>query len=144
MLMSGATEGVLCKCFPLFLVDLATSWFCHLPQGSISSWEMFKEKFISQFRIHVEQPKDAYSLSNIKQKPGEMVQQYLTRFNAAAAAVQDADEKLILMALCSGVHPNTKFARRLTKEKPAIMPDFFHEAGKYMRLEDAAIERQTG
>ena len=126
MLMSGATEGVLCKCFLLFLADLVTSWFCHLPQGSISSWEMLKEKFISQFRIHVEQPKDAYSLSSVKQKPGEKLQQYLTRFNAAAAAVQDADEKLILMALCSGVHPDTKFARRLTKEKPATLPDFFH------------------
>lgn len=102
---------------------------------------MLKEKFISQFRIHMEQPKDAYSLSNIKQKPGEIVQQYLTRFNAAAAAVQGADEKLILMALCSGVHPDTKFARRLTKEKPVTLPDFFHETGKYTRLEDAATER---
>ena len=72
------------------------------------------------------------------------MQQYLTRFNVAEAAVQDADEKLILMALCSGVHPDTKFARRLTKEKPATLPDFFHEAGKYMRLEDAATERQSG
>ena len=24
------------------------------------------------------------------------------------------------------------------------MPDFFHEAGKYMRLEDVATERQSG
>ena len=48
------------------------------------------------------------------------------------------------MALCSGVHPDTKFARRLTKEKPATLPDFFHEAGKYIRLEDAAIEGQSG
>jgi len=54
MLMSGATEGVLCKCFPLFLSDIATTWFCRLPQGSICSWEMLKEKFIGQFRIHVE------------------------------------------------------------------------------------------
>ena len=144
MLMSGATEGVLCKCFPLFLADLATSWFCHLPRGSISSWEMLKERFISQFLIHVEQPKDAYSLSNIKQKSGETLQQYLTRFNATAATVQDANEKLILTALCSGVHPDTKFARRLTKDKPATLPDFFHEAGKYMRLENATAKRQSG
>ena len=68
MLMNGAIEGVLCKCFPLFLSGLATTWFCRLPHGSISSWEMLKEKFISQFRIHVEQSRDAYSLSDIKQK----------------------------------------------------------------------------
>jgi len=144
MLMSGATEGVLCKCFHLFLSDLATTWFCRLPQGSISSWEMLKEKFINQFRIHIEQPKDAYSLSSIKQKSDESFQQYLTRFNAAAAAVQVADEKLILMALCSGVHPDTKFAKRPTKEKPSTLPEFFHEARKYMRLEDMITERQTG
>ena len=48
------------------------------------------------------------------------------------------------MALCSGVHPDTKFARRLTKEKPTTLPDFFHEAGKYMRLEDATTEGQSG
>jgi len=35
-LRSEATEGVLCKCFPLFLSDLATTWFCRQPQGSIS------------------------------------------------------------------------------------------------------------
>jgi len=40
-----------------------------------------------------------------------------------------------------GVHPNTKFARRLTKEKLSTLPEFFHEAGKYMRLEDMIIER---
>jgi len=59
MQMSGATEGVLCKCFPLFLSDLTTTLFCRLPQGSIRSWEMLKEKFISQLHIHVEQPRDA-------------------------------------------------------------------------------------
>ena len=93
---------------------------------------MLKDKFISQFRIHVEQPRDAYSLSDIKQKTGESLQQYLTRFNAAAAAVQNADERLTLMALCEGVHPDSKLARRLTKEKPLTLQDFFHEAGKYM------------
>jgi len=74
----------------------------------------------------------------------ESIQQYLTRFNAIAAAVQDVDEKLILTALCSRVHPDTKFARRLTKEKPSILPKFFHEVGKYMRLEDMITERQAG
>jgi len=142
--MSGATERVVCKCFPLFLSDLAITWFRRLAQGSISSWKLLKEKFINQFCIHVEQPKDAYSLSNIKQRPDESIQQYLIRFNAAVAAVQDADEKLILMALCSGVHPDTKFAWRLTKEKPSTLLEFFHEAGKYMRLEDMITERQSG
>jgi len=44
---------------------------------------------------------------------GELVQKYLTRFDIAATAIQDAVEKFILMVLCNGVHPKTKFARRL-------------------------------
>ena len=92
----------------------------------------------------MEQPRDAYSLSDIKQRSGESLQQYLTRFNAAVAAVQNADEKLTLMALCGGIHPDSKLARRLTKEKPLTLQDFFHEAGKYTRLEDAAAHRHDG
>ena len=45
------------------------------------------------------------------------------------------------MALCGGVHPDSKLARKLTKEKPLTLQDFFHVAGKYMRLEDAASHR---
>jgi len=144
MLMSGASEGVLCKCFPLFLSDRATTWFCCLPQGTIGSWEMLKEKFISQFHIHMEQPRDAYSLSNIKQKSDESIQQYLTWFNAATATIHDVDEKLVLMALCSEVHSDTKYARRLTNEKLSTLPEVFHKAGKYMRLEDMITKRQVG
>jgi len=74
MLMSRAVERVLCKCFLLFLLGLAATSFCRLSQVSISSWEMLKEKFLSQFHIYVKQPKDANSFSNIKQKADESVQ----------------------------------------------------------------------
>lgn len=44
----GATEEVMCRCFSLFLTNLATKWFCRLEPGSIDSWATLEKKFICQ------------------------------------------------------------------------------------------------
>ena len=38
MEVAGASEEIMCKCFPIYLTDLATMWFCRLEPGSIDSY----------------------------------------------------------------------------------------------------------
>ena len=36
--VAQASEEIMCWCFPIFLIGLATMWFCRLDRGSINSW----------------------------------------------------------------------------------------------------------
>lgn len=98
----GATKKVKCICFPLFLIDTATMWFRRLEPGSIDSWDILEKLFISRFRVHTIQPKDAISLANVKQWEGETLNNYLERFNAIVAEVKGSGEDLKLMAIVAG------------------------------------------
>lgn len=59
---------------------------------------------MSQFRVHTIQPKDAFSLADVKQREGETLKNYLERFNAMEEEVNGFGEDLILMAIVAGVH----------------------------------------
>ena len=39
--------------FPLFLRDVAASWFESLPYGSVNNWEELVEAYLSRFFPHV-------------------------------------------------------------------------------------------
>lgn len=63
----GETEEIICKCFPIYLMDLATMWFCRLELGYIGSYSLLVRSFKSRFQIHMVQSKEAIFLMNIKQ-----------------------------------------------------------------------------
>lgn len=60
--------------------------------------------FKSQFRVHIVQPKDVISLTDIKQRDKESLLSYLTRFNIAVAAVKKPDERLPHMAIATEIN----------------------------------------
>ena len=110
MEVAGASEEIMCKCFPIYLTDLATMWFCRLEPGSIDSYAQLVRSFKNKFRVHMVQPKDPITLTDVKQRDGETLVSYLTRFNAAAAAVTKPDERLLHMAVVAGLNNRTKFS----------------------------------
>ena len=76
MEVAGASEEKMCKYFPIYLTDLATMWFCRLESGSIDSCSELIQSFKNQFRIHMVQPKDPITLTDIKQRDRESLVNY--------------------------------------------------------------------
>ena len=97
----GASQEVMARCFPLYLLDIAALWFRQLESGSIGTWTDLTERFMRQFRVHISRPKNVMSLATLKQKAGESLRNFLTRFNAAAASVDRPDPSMVMTAAVS-------------------------------------------
>ena len=140
----GASEEVMARCFPLYLTDIAALWFRQLDSGSIGTWNDLTERFMRQFRVHITRPKNVMTLATLKQKAGETLRSFLTRFNAAAASVDSPDPSMVMMEAVSGIADGTEFKNSLTKDPPVDLGEFYHEAEKFLRFEDANTEREEG
>ena len=136
----GASEEVMARCFPLYLKDLAAMWFRQLGEGSIRTWRELVEKFLGQFRVHVKRPKNVMTLTSVKQRMDESLRAFLTRFSAAVASVDRPDPSMVLMAAVSGVKENSDFKVSLIRDPPQNLDEFFHEAERFLRQEDASTD----
>jgi hypothetical protein len=67
------------------------SWFIHLPEGSIHSWDQLCAMFIRNFQGTYERPSTAETLKTIKQKHDESLHDYVKRFCNARNGIQDIE-----------------------------------------------------
>ena len=74
-------EKVMANWFPMALKDGARSWLLNLQDGSMSSWDEMRDRFVANFQGTRDRPPAAGDLRRIKQQPGETLQKYIQRFN---------------------------------------------------------------
>jgi len=48
-LLNVRHEDVICRLFPYTFTGKASAWYFSLPQGSITSWNMFEEIFLKKY-----------------------------------------------------------------------------------------------
>lgn len=77
--------------------------------------------------------------ASMKQRSGETLRSYVTRFNVAATAVDKPDISIILMAAVSGVASNTDFKVALENDPPMDLTKFYHEAEENVKAEGVEI-----
>ena len=68
---SNGDEKVMANWFPMALKDSARSWLLNLPQGSISSWDEMRDRFVANFQGTRDRPPATGDLRRIKQQLGE-------------------------------------------------------------------------
>ena len=68
---ANGDEKVMANWFPMALKDGARSWLLNLPQGSISSWDEMRDRFVANFQGTRDRPPIAGDLRRVKQPPGE-------------------------------------------------------------------------
>uniref|UniRef100_A0A2N9F125 Integrase catalytic domain-containing protein n=1 Tax=Fagus sylvatica TaxID=28930 RepID=A0A2N9F125_FAGSY len=79
-------------------------------------------------------------LLNVKQKEGETLRSYLTRFNKETLLVDGADDKVVLTAFISGLQSGD-FLFSVYKDPPSTMTEMMYEAQRYMNGEEALLAR---
>ena len=74
-------EDVVVRLFPYTLQGVAGSWYFSLPSGSITSWDIFADHFLTKFGDDRSIATLLNDLSNLKIEPKEPIKEFNASFN---------------------------------------------------------------
>nr|XP_023903890.1 uncharacterized protein LOC112015689 [Quercus suber] len=131
----------MCRAFPTTLMGPTRIWFNRLMPNSISTFKELIVQFASHFIGGHRYKKSTACLMNIKQWEDETLRSYITCFNKEALSIDEADDKILVVAFTNGLQKG-KFLFSLYKNDPKTMSDVLYRATKYMNAEDALLARE--
>uniref|UniRef100_A0A2N9GA07 Uncharacterized protein n=1 Tax=Fagus sylvatica TaxID=28930 RepID=A0A2N9GA07_FAGSY len=140
MCLQGVPDEIMCRAFPTTLKGPARIWFKKLMPGSVGSFAQLSRLFFNHFIGGQRYGRPTTHLLNVKQKEGETLRSYLTRFNKETLLVDEADDKVVLTAFISGLQSGD-FLFSVYKDPPSTMTEMMYEAQRYMNGEEALLAR---
>ena len=141
--LQGVPDEIMCRAFPTTLKGPARIWFKKLMPGSMGSFAQLSHSFFNHFIGGQRYGRPTTHLLNVKQKEGETLRSYLTRFNKETLLVDGVDDKVVLTAFISGLQSGDFFFS-VYKDPPTSMSEMMYEAQRYMNGEEALQARDTG
>ena len=141
MHLSGVTDEIMCRAFPITLKGPARIWFSRLTPNSISTFKELSAQFASHFIGAHRYKKSTACLISIKQREDETLRSYIARFNKEALSIDEVDDKILVTAFTNGLWKG-KFLFSLYKNDPKTMSDVLYKATKYMNAEDALLTHE--
>ncbi|XP_072071889.1 uncharacterized protein [Arachis hypogaea] len=142
MIVNGASDTVLCRCFPNYLDGPALDWLCALPAGSISRFHQLAKLFEEHFAGSAIYLHDSDYLNTIKQGPNESLKDYMTRFTKIAISIPDLHPEVHLHAIKSGLRPG-KFQETIAVAKPKTLAEFREKAKGQIDIEELRQARKS-
>ncbi|XP_072090422.1 uncharacterized protein [Arachis hypogaea] len=142
MIVNGASDPILCRCFPSFLDGPALDWFCSLPADSISRFQELAKQFEDHFAASAIYLHDSDYLMTIKQGPQESLKDYITRFTKIAMRIPDLHPEVHLHAIKSGLRPG-KFQETIAVSKPRTLAEFREKAKGQIDVEELRQARKA-
>uniref|UniRef100_A0A2N9EHN4 Uncharacterized protein n=1 Tax=Fagus sylvatica TaxID=28930 RepID=A0A2N9EHN4_FAGSY len=143
MCLQGVPDEIMCRAFPTTLKGPARIWFKKLIPGSVGSFAQLSHSFFNHFIGGQRCGRPTTHLLNVRQREGETLRSYLTRFNKETLLVDGADDKVVLTAFISGLQSGD-FLFSVYKDPPTSMSEMMYEAQRYMNGENALQARDTG
>uniref|UniRef100_A0A2N9FD92 Integrase catalytic domain-containing protein n=1 Tax=Fagus sylvatica TaxID=28930 RepID=A0A2N9FD92_FAGSY len=140
MCLQGVPDEIMCRAFPTTLKGPARVWFKKLMPSSVGSFAQLSRLFFNHFIGGQRYGRPTTHLLNVKQKEGETLRSYLTRFNKETLLVDGADNKVVLTAFIFGLQSGD-FLFSVYKDPPSTMTEMMYEAQRYMNGEEALLAR---
>ncbi|XP_075662986.1 uncharacterized protein LOC142632478 [Castanea sativa] len=131
----------MCRAFPTTLKGPARICYSRLTPSSISTFKELGAQFVSHFIGGHRYKKSTACLMRIKQREGETMRSYIARFNKEALSIDEADDKILVVAFTNGLWKG-KFLFSLYKNDPKTMSDVLYRVTKYMNSEDTLLARE--
>ena len=141
MHLQGVPDEIICRAFPTTLKGPARIWFNRLTLNSINTFKELGAQFTSHFIGGHRYKRSTTCLMSIKQREDETLRSYITRFNKEALSIDEADDKILVVAFTNGLRKG-KFLFSLYKNDPKTMSEVLYRATKYMNAEDAPLARE--
>ncbi|XP_058104061.1 uncharacterized protein LOC131248036 [Magnolia sinica] len=140
--LHDASDAVMCRAFSLTLADVAQLWFKQLKPKSISSFTELSNAFLTNFISGKKKLKPPAHLNNIVQKEGEVLKDYIKRFNFESLQVQKHLDETVLNSIMQGVR-DKPFLASLDKNPPTTLVEFMAQSDKYGDAEEIRIMREA-
>ena len=125
----------------MMLKGAAKIWFSRLTPNSISTFKELSAQFTAHFIGGHRYKKSTACLMSIRQREDEMLRSYISRFNKEVLSIDEADDKILVVAFTNGLRKG-KFLFSLYKNDPKTMTEVLYRATKYMNAEDALLARK--
>ena len=141
MHLQGVPDEIICRAYPTTLKGPARIWFSRLTLNSINTFKELNAQFTSHFIGGHRYKKSTACLMSIKQREDETLRSYITRFNKEALSINEADDKILVVAFTNGLRKG-KFLFSLYKNDPKTMSEVLYKVTEYMNAEDALLARE--
>ncbi|GKV49232.1 hypothetical protein SLEP1_g55995 [Rubroshorea leprosula] len=103
MQAQNVSDALMCKIFPSTLRGNARTWYYSLPPRSINSYTKLASAFATKFSSRRLIRKTTSELMRVKQRDGESLKNFMSRFNDAVLEVNSFDQAVGITAVISGL-----------------------------------------
>ncbi|KAL0402469.1 UNVERIFIED_CONTAM: hypothetical protein Slati_4276800 [Sesamum latifolium] len=134
-LLHRYTDDIKCRVFVTTFACATQQWFNQLLPAVIGSFREFRSLFLHQFSSS-KHGKTELSLFSIRQKEGELLKDYLQRFNKVALEVPSATQEVKASAFVQGLMDGD-FFKSLAKKLATKFDILLARAVKCINMEDA-------
>ena len=141
MCLQRGLDEIMCMAFPTTLKGPVRIWLSRLTPNSINTFKELNAQFTSHFIGGHRYKRSTACLMSIKQREDEMLRSYITCFNKEALSIDEANDKILVVAFTNGLWKG-KFLFSLYKNDPKTMSEVLYRATKYMNAEDTLLARE--
>jgi hypothetical protein len=120
----------------LYLADSARAWLEHLPPRRIDSWAQLRDVFIGNFQGTYVCPENTWDLRNCKQKKGENLQYYISRFSKQCNELPSAIDSEVILVFTFGTNCET-LVHKLGRRQPKTVKQLLDLATNHASGEEA-------
>lgn len=122
MHLQGVSDKIMCKAFPTTLKGSAQVWFSKIKSNSISTFKESSNSFIKHFIRGQRHKCLTHTLIQIRQREDESLRSYATQFNKEALLINEANEKILVIALSNRLKER-EFLFLVLENEPKTMAD---------------------
>ncbi|XP_060964101.1 uncharacterized protein LOC133033404 [Cannabis sativa] len=142
--LQGVRGDMCCRIFPATLSEAAQQWYFNLAPRKFSSWKAFSLEFNAQFSSSLTLSLDLGDLVEVKQRPGEPLRAYISRFMTDATRVSRVTNDGKLSALLRGIEVHGELCKDIRKKGSVdSMSDFVDRVEGFIKLKEV-IQRAEG
>ncbi|GLT41805.1 hypothetical protein SLA2020_158450 [Shorea laevis] len=141
MQAQNASDALMCKIFPSTLRGNARTSYYSLPPRSISSYTEMASAFATKFSSRRLIRKTTSELMRVKQREGESLKNYMSRFNDAVLEVNSFDQAVGIAAVISGLN-HERFRDSLIKRPATTFSEVNDRSLKFIIAEEYALSQK--
>ncbi|GKU97906.1 hypothetical protein SLEP1_g10981 [Rubroshorea leprosula] len=140
MQAQNVSEALMCKIFPFTLRGNARTWYYSLPLRSISSYTEMASTFATKFSSRRLIRKTTSELMRVRQRDGESLKNFMSRFNDAVLEVNFFDQAVGITAVISGLS-HERFRDSLLKHPATTFGEVNDRSLKFITTEEYALSQ---
>ncbi|XP_019179508.1 PREDICTED: uncharacterized protein LOC109174703 [Ipomoea nil] len=136
MMLMGSSEAMMCRAFFSTLIGQAQRWFTSLKGGTVDSFHDLAVKFITHFMRGRKIRKHFTHLTTVKQGVGESLTDFLARWRAEEANVENIDDKSGVVMFVDALRAGDLY-KSLRCKTPDTYAALMAKADRYAEAEEA-------